>query len=261
MVWLKRRMQWLLVLCVMLQSMGFSLAQSIPANIMQQNNPVAPVDPAMMRGLAQAQASDYFNLQQKIYRWSDKTKFVLVYISEPRYMQDWQPVDTQVVKDAFAEWQHGLDNRLIFVFMNDPNQADVVVNWWDTTNAQVEHGACGLSMSQTWGKYISRNDIYFSLHSASGQTWNPNQLYPTALHEIGHMIGIKVHSDSPHDIMFWSTTQQLHLSERDINTVKRIYATKANFTNPPGYHLSHFDEFKKTQKSGFWLPILIPIPI
>lgn len=244
-----------------MQGNGFSSAQPRPADVNQSNTLTAPVDSAMMRGLAQTQASDYFNLQQKIYRWSDQTKFVLVYISEPRYMRDWQAWDTQVVKDAFAEWQRALNNRLIFVFMNDPNQADVVVNWWDTTNPQVEHGACGLNMSQTWGKYISNNDIYFSLHNAAGQVWSPSQLYPTALHEIGHMIGIKVHSDSPHDIMYWTTTQELHLSARDINTVKRIYATKANFTNPPGYHLAHFDEFKKTQKHSFWLPIMIPIPL
>lgn len=151
----------------------------------------------------------------------------------------------------------------LLVFMDDTRQADMVVNWWNQTMPEVESGAAGLSKSQTWGKYIAQNDIYLSLHHRDGQPHSPQEIYATALHEIGHSLGIKVHSDNPGDIMYHITTEHARLSQRDINTMLRVYASKPDFTNPPGYHLSRFEDFKKTQKGkgGFWIPIIIPIPM
>ena len=60
-------------------------------------------------------------------------------VVQPGYLRDWNPVDVQIVKDAFAEWQHAMNNRLMFIFMNDPTNADVTVNWWDTTQPSVEN--------------------------------------------------------------------------------------------------------------------------
>lgn len=206
-------------------------------------------------------ADNYFRLQRKICRWSDKTKFVLVYISTADYLPDWKPWNVQIIKDALAEWQRALENRLIFVFLNDPSQADVVVQWWNTSTPQVEKGASGLNSYQTWGKYLAKNDVFISLHSDAGEPRDASVLYATALHELGHMIGIREHSDNPRDIMYPVTTNQIHLSQRDINTMKMIYAAKPNYTNPPGYHLSRFKDFQKTQKGGLWIPIIIPIPL
>lgn len=242
-----------------------------PLPVMAQSQPIpaagthpsftaaVPMSPA--RGVPPMLAGDYFRLQHKICRWSDKTKFVLVYISTADYLPDWKPWNVQIVKDALTEWQHALDNRLIFIFLNDPSQADVVVNWWNTATPEVEKGASGLNSYQTWGKYLAKNDVFISLHSRTGEAWDSNVLYATALHELGHMIGIREHSNNPADIMYPSTTQQIHLSQRDINTMKMIYAAKADYTNPPGYHLSHFKDFQKTQKHSSWIPIIIPIPL
>jgi predicted Zn-dependent protease len=248
----------LLLLVFSLLPCGWAQAQPLPPEPVS----VPLASTASLQASAQAQAGDYFHLQKKIYRWSDKTKFVLVHISTAQYLPDWQPWNVQIIKDAFAEWQHAMDNRLMFVFVNDPSQADVIVQWWNTATPEVEKGACGLNKLQTWGKYIAKNDIYVSLHSAEGEPWPPNLLYATALHEIGHMLGIRVHSDNPGDMMYYATTHQLHLTARDINTIRKVYAAKADYTNPPGYHLSRFEDFQKTQKNkGFWIPIIIPIPL
>jgi hypothetical protein len=47
-----------------------------------------------------------------------------------------------------------------------------------------------------------------------------------------------------------------------------VYAAKADYANPEGYHLSNFDAFKKTQKGHrltiVWVPmpgIPFPVPI
>lgn len=212
-----------------------------------------------------AYAGDYFHLQKKIIRWSDQTKFVLVYVSAPNHLPDWQPWNPQIIRDAFGEWQRALNNRIIFVFMNDTAQTDMVVNWWNIAAPGVESGASGFSTGKLWGKYMAQNDIYIALHNSRGGLHTPQELYAIALHEIGHSLGIKTHSDRPDDIMYPVTTNLSRLSQRDINTVLRIYASKPDYVNPPGYHLSRFADFQKTQKGKGGLripiPILIPIPI
>ncbi len=203
---------------------------------------------------------DYFYTQpRKITRFSDQTRFVTVYIASADYIPGWNPVDTQIVKDAFAEWQHAMDNRLMFIFVTDTAQADVVVNWWTQTQPNVSGDACGQNRIATWGKFISSNDIFISVLQEDGNPWPPTALYTTALHEIGHMMGIQGHSDSAQDVMWPSGSQNVkQLSTRDIATMQRIYATHADFTNPPGFHLGQFDQFKKTQTGKrIWIPIIL----
>lgn len=206
---------------------------------------------------------NYFHLQNKIVRWNDHSKLVFVYISTADYLPNWNPGNVQLVKNAFAEWQRALHNRLIFMFMKDPSQADVIVEWWDVAQPNAEKGACGLNRVTTWGKYIAQNDIYIALRQVTGTPFQPEQLYSTALHEIGHSLGIRVHSDDRADIMAPAGSSTIHLTQRDINTANMIYAHKADYTNPPGYRLSQFEAFKKTQKKSYWfiLPIPIPIPL
>ncbi len=244
----------LLFLALMLL-MGLAPASAQEAATLPNSGIVSPAAPAL--------PPDYFRLQKKILRWHDQTRMVLVHISNASYLPDWQPWNPQIVKDAFGEWQHALNNRLIFVFMDSPAQADIVVNWWDNALVQGNGHNTGQNRTKMWGKYIAQNDLYFSLHLGNSQPIPPNELYVTALHEIGHSLGIQAHSDSPTDIMYPVISGVHHLSQRDINTALRIYASKPDYTNPPGYHLSRFEDFRKTQKGkgGFWIPIILPIPI
>jgi hypothetical protein len=232
------------------------MAQAQEPNPPRQINPMGSASPAAM--------GDYFHTQKKIHRWHDQTKFVLVHISSAHFIQHWQPWHPQVIKDAFGEWQRALNNRIIFVFMDDTTQTDMVVNWWAMATPQIERGACGMNIKQTWGNYIAKNDIFMALHNPEGRPYSPQALYASALHEIGHSLGIEEHSDNPNDIMYHTTHEKSRLSQRDINTALRIYAARPHFTNPPGYHLSRFEDFKKTRKTksgGFKIPIILPIPI
>ena len=189
---------------------------------------------------------DYFHQQKKIYRWSDQTRFVLVYIATAAFLPDWQPWHVPLIKDAFADWQHAMNNRLMFIFMNEPTQADITVNWWNQAQVGVEAGASGLNRVKTCGRYISENDIYLSLHDNNGKPWSPTEMYPFALHEIGHMIGIQEHSDNPDDILAPVVRPQMHITARDIATLQRIYAARADYTNPPGMHMSQFDAMQRS---------------
>lgn len=235
-----------------------ALAQSDILNHPSPNGTLSPTVPP-------TQAGDYFHLQKQIIRWSDQTRFVTVHVSAPAYLPDWQAWNPQIVKDAFGEWQRALNNRLIFVFTEDTAHTDMVVNWWNFAAPGVESGAAGFNTGKLWGKYMSENDIFIALHNTSGHLHTPQELYRIALHEIGHSLGIKTHSDHPDDIMYPVTTERSRLSQRDINTLLKIYASKPHYVNPPGYPLSRFPDFQRTQKTRTGLripiPIVIPIPL
>ena len=59
-----------------------------------------------------------------------------------------------------------------------------------------------------------------------------NALYSTALHEIGHALGISGHSVNKEDIMYPVTRQdEAQISKNDINTLKLIYSIVPDVTN------------------------------
>ena len=73
--------------------------------------------------------------------------------------------------------------------------------------------------------YLGRADISIAKTNYIGFTCTDLELLKTALHEIGHAIGILGHSKNITDIMYYSTAshRQSTLSDKDIETVNKIY--------------------------------------
>jgi hypothetical protein len=216
--------------------------------------------------------SDYFELERKkITRWNDQTKYIMVYIEDGSHLPGWNPENPHYVKAAFQEWEQAMAPRFHFIFMPDERGSDVKVYWASRLGTDEAGEAAGLNEYQTWGKFINKNNIKLSLLHPSGQIYPSQQIQSTALHEIGHMLGLKAHSQNPEDVMYGKSQavdwyEVHHLTTRDINTLRKVYESKPDYTNPEGYHLSNFDSFKKTQKgrhiSLMWVPIPgVPFPV
>lgn len=64
-------------------------------------------------------------------------------------------------------------------------------------------------------------------HRIYGQVYLSTDSYNktgTALHEMLHALGVMVHSPEPGDIMYPMVTERTTLSQRDLNTLRRLYA-------------------------------------
>ena len=171
---------------------------------------------------------------RQVQRWNDQTRIIYVTIQPGYNVPGWNPVMVDLVKQSFAEWQNALGNKFQFQFTNDVRYTDVMVIWHERSKG-VEVGSQTIRWSQDT---ITQADLELSLYSPEGNRFNTQQLKAIALHEIGHVLGLRGHSTNTHDIMYPSMTPQATgLSARDINTMRALYRLKPNISNPIGAHL------------------------
>ena len=232
---------------------------------------------ASAQELIQTQSEHYFDkLDKKVFRWNDTTTYVMVYIADGSHLPDWNPENPQLVRQALSEWAQALGGRIRFSYLPDERGADVQVHWKRVMDADKGEHVAGYNETRTWGKFMERNNIILALHHRDGVPYSARDIHSVALHEAGHMMGLRSHSDNPQDVMYPSTVfdgseDYRHLSARDIRTVQMLYEKKPEFTNPEGYRLYNMEAFKKKHPGGrrfsiIWtyvpgVPVPIPIPL
>lgn len=176
-----------------------------------------------------------------VSRWNDSTQVIKVNLEYAPKIPGWSPKKMELVKSAFTEWEQVLGGRLRFVYTNSPYETDLLVKWRQQSMGEV----IGLTSVQ-WdsSQTLTDTDIVIALMSPNGKYQTDSELRSTALHEIGHALGIKGHSNNPKDIMYPSINRDItRLSQRDINTMKALYARKADITNPVGITFAQYQRF------------------
>lgn len=198
----------------------------------------------------------------KILRW-DVTKFPLkVYIknnsqSAPRYYQD-------TIQKAFLQWQESTKNFINFKFIDNEKEANIIVSINPSTDMQkCEQEDCKYTVAYTTptisGDLLKKLDILFYDSNNLGQPFSQREIYNTALHEIGHALGIMGHSYNKDDIMYLETNENDYfdkfrsnfqlLSQTDLNTLNLLYELVPDITNTP---LNEFDTSHQ-----FFSPIIL----
>ncbi len=147
---------------------------------------------------------------------------------------DW----AQGAREAFKIWKGMFPLEL----SADSDEADILFDWESGTG---ENGHAG--EEQDWVKFrrvgdapTGRKVAYISVDLS--RQWSKDEMRAIVLHEMGHALGIKGHSDSKSDIMYWQMqdkSRQVYIprvmfpiawkslvskpSQRDLNTLIRLY--------------------------------------
>lgn len=127
-------------------------------------------------------------------------------------------------KNAFVEWQNKTKGAVTFVFVSDMKKAQIFVAFTENVPTVKGGHALGITKVSYNGKYITRAIMNIKSVTKTGAKQTPSQIYPVVLHEAGHALGMKGHSKSPYDVMYYSDGNYRNaLSNRDVNTVKSMY--------------------------------------
>jgi tetratricopeptide (TPR) repeat protein len=157
-------------------------------------------------------------------RWNLKRP-LKVYIAIPNNVPTYREGYDARVRAAFDEWAKAMPG-LSFVYVTKPGGAQIRCEFTDD-RTRLE-GAHRLGLTRlTWQSHrIQRADVLF-LTTVSPDRSVPiseDETYTTALHEIGHALGVSAHSSNSKDIMFpFVACSRNRLSDRDIRTLTALY--------------------------------------
>ncbi len=146
----------------------------------------------------------------------------------------------QGAREAFSIWKEMFPLELSAEF----EEADIRFNWEGGTDIE---GAAGEEMdwvqfrrvgSELTGRKVAIISVDLS------RNWSKDEMRAIVLHEMGHALGIRGHSLSKGDIMYWQVQEKSHQvrlpgiaypyawktlvskpSQRDLNTLIRLYNT------------------------------------
>lgn len=177
-------------------------------------------------GTETASVTDYYNeatLGHRI-RWQPDQMPVRVYIADGSAKVGYQPQFRALLKDSFVQWQTASQNLINFQFVESPATAMITCTWVD--DPKILKGT--IKKGDTKTSILAGSIIKANIRCMLGVgSMNDYRMRFTALHEVGHAIGLQGHSPNPNDVMFFSTNaaeRNQGLTNRDINTVRKVYA-------------------------------------
>lgn len=200
----------------------------------------------------------------KILRW-DAAKFPLkIYIKNnssiaPEYYET-------EIKKAFLQWQASSGNLVRFNFVDNQNDSDIDVSINSSADMKkCTEQDCKYTVAYTTpdidGDLLKKMNLYFYDSNNLGKPFGAKEIYNTALHEIGHSLGIMGHSYNKDNIMYMETNPNeadnfaqfrsdfQSLSSADINTLSLLYKLVPDITNTP------LDQFNASHQ--FYAPIVL----
>lgn len=194
-------------------------------------------------------------MNDKILRWDAKTFPLRVYIKK-NTSTNIPPYYKTAIQKAFQQWQN--TGPVTFEFVNDEKDANIFVTINSSEDMQKCDGPdCKYIVAFTKPTYneslLKQMSISFYDLNMINKPFSEREIYNTALHEIGHALGIMGHSQNADDLMYMQKTKDEGLdkyrsdfqliSPRDANTLSLLYKLVPDITNTPMSKYNHDYQF------------------
>ena len=163
-------------------------------------------------------AGDYYDDLERTIKWYAPYN-IKVFIASDTGKE-------HLIKQAFQIWDDALRSVVSFSYVDDEQKADIVCDFVYGLDDNAVGKMYPEKVYNIGSKtYFKKVKLLISLKSSTGAQFPDKDLLSSALHEIGHSIGIMGHSKNVSDVMYYSTESIRHgaISRRDINTIKKIY--------------------------------------
>lgn len=185
-------------------------------------------------------ANDYFSsisTTHGITKWISSKMPVKVYFAPAAAVPGYKPEYGTVAKNAFEEWSSASGGKIAFTYTDRKEQADITLTFSNdikSVSSPAEGGEAKVYPSTNG--IFKANIIVLTLNPTPEHPLSPEMMHWICLHEIGHSIGMLGHSASPEDVMYSSipiANIDQGLSERDRNTLARLYSDDVAIKMPP----------------------------
>lgn len=198
----------------------------------------------------------------KIIRW-DATKFPLKVCIKSADGANFPKYYEQNIQKAFLQWQTSTGNFIRFTYVTEPFNSQILVTIEPSSAKTCSGGdskyVVAYTTPQLNGDLLEKMNIIFYDKDNLGQPFSEREVYNTALHEIGHTLGIMGHSYNKDDLMYMESSTDENfdkyrsdfqlINSTDLNTLGLLYKLIPNITNTP---LSEYDTSRQ-----FFAPIVI----
>lgn len=170
---------------------------------------------------------------QKVMRWS---KIPITYVFEnaesaPEYF-------VKEIETAFDTWERATDREILFMEDNVNPKIKIKFNSHNPADNEEKKYVVAYTLPTVIGDELQLMTIDFYLKDPQDKFFSKNQVYNTALHEIGHALGFMGHSNDRHNVMYLTKDSmdvyhdlRDELTEADINTIKLLYKIKPEITD------------------------------
>jgi len=181
------------------------------------------------------EASDYLDclVAKGLYKWP-KNRFPLkVYFSPTDGVKGFRKTYNSYLFEALSVWLESTGQSLQCTKCDTEEQADIVCKWSDDRKE-----VTGMEQGITTPR-ISKQaaDADWLIEKASIEIWTMNAtgrsvadaqtIKATCLHEAGHALGLS-HSPNNRDAMFFIVNNAPEISERDRNTIIKLYSMESS---------------------------------
>lgn len=171
-------------------------------------------------------------------RWNPESFPLKVFIQKPAEVP---ASHINEIKNAFVKWQDTTNGFISFVYVDNPESADVVCSYPPDFYRSCSSDESSVTSKQYFtyddDGYIKKSNIELTYKDCNGEVYSEDLVYAFALREIGHSLGLRGHSGMFQNKVLYYPTPSKNESVRpeinvaDINTLKLIYSVLPDRTN------------------------------